>query len=57
LERQELVYLVAVWNIGQAFGTSYGQLVHFVVIWHIFPGFRMLYQEKSGNPGRFARLL
>jgi hypothetical protein len=39
------------------FGTFYGQLVYFVafweyfvVFWYIFPGFSMLYQEKSGNP-------
>jgi hypothetical protein len=30
---------------------SNDNLVHFVVIWYIFPRFGMLYQEKSGNPG------
>jgi hypothetical protein len=28
-----------------------GHLVYFVVIWHTFPRFGMLHQEKSGNPG------
>jgi hypothetical protein len=28
----------------------YGHLVQFVVIWYIFPGFGILYKEKSGNP-------
>jgi hypothetical protein len=28
----------------------YGHVVYFVVIWHIFPRFGMLYQEKSGKP-------
>jgi hypothetical protein len=32
-------------------GIFYGRLVHFKVIWYIFPRFGMLYREKSGNPG------
>jgi hypothetical protein len=32
-------------------GIFYGQLVHFVVIWHIFPRFGMFCREKSGNTG------
>jgi hypothetical protein len=28
----------------------YCHLVHFVVIWYIFPRFGILYEEKSGNP-------
>jgi hypothetical protein len=28
----------------------YANLVHFVVIWYIFPCFGMLCIEKSGNP-------
>jgi hypothetical protein len=40
------------------FGLSYGHLVfvvaiwytYFMVIWYIFSGFGILYQEKSGNP-------
>jgi hypothetical protein len=42
---------MAIWNILQPFGISYGHLVHFVVIWYIFSRFGMLYQENSGNPG------
>jgi hypothetical protein len=34
-------------------GTFCGHLVHFVVIWYIFPSFGTLYREKSGNPGRY----
>jgi hypothetical protein len=30
----------------------YGHLVHFVYIWYIFSSFGIMYQEKSGNPGR-----
>jgi hypothetical protein len=33
-------------------GIFYGHLVHFMVILYIFPRFGLLYQEKSGNPGR-----
>jgi hypothetical protein len=29
-------------------------LVHFMAIWYIFPHFGMLYQEKSGNPGKIG---
>jgi hypothetical protein len=28
----------------------YGPLVHFVVMWYIFPRFGILDQDKSGNP-------
>jgi hypothetical protein len=34
------------------FGIFYDHLVYFVVIWYISPRFGILYQEKSGNPGR-----
>jgi hypothetical protein len=37
----------------------YGHLEYFMTIWHIvcsfgtfFPGFGVMHQEKSGNPGR-----
>jgi hypothetical protein len=30
---------MAIWNICQPFGKSYGHLVHFVVIWHVFSRF------------------
>jgi hypothetical protein len=33
-------------------GIFYGHLLHFVVIWYIFPRFGMFYQAKSGNPRR-----
>jgi hypothetical protein len=32
------------------FGIFYGHLLYFVVIWYIYPGFGMLYQQKSGSP-------
>jgi hypothetical protein len=32
-----------------------GHLIHFVVMWYIFPRFGMLYREKSGNPGHKSR--
>jgi hypothetical protein len=32
-------------------GIFNGHLVHFVVIWYIFPRLGILYREKSGNPG------
>jgi hypothetical protein len=39
------------WYILWPFGIYlYGHLVHFVVIWYIFPHFGMLCQHKSGNP-------
>jgi hypothetical protein len=38
------------------FGIFYGPMVFFVVIWHIFPHFGKLKQEKSGNPGVAAFL-
>jgi hypothetical protein len=33
-------------------GIDYAPLVYFTVIWYIFPGFGILYPEKSGNPAR-----
>jgi hypothetical protein len=46
------------WVILHSFGILYGHLAYFVVIWHIFPRFGMLYKKKSGNPVRhiFCRL-
>jgi hypothetical protein len=32
-----LKYLMAIWNILQTFGNFYVHLVHFVLIWYIFP--------------------
>jgi hypothetical protein len=40
-------------DIGEIF---YDHLVHFVLIWYIFSGFGITYQEKSGNPGSVAKL-
>jgi hypothetical protein len=40
-----LVYFSAIWHILWPFGTCSLVLVHFT-------RFGMLYQEKSGNPGR-----
>jgi hypothetical protein len=28
-----------------------GHLVHYIVLWYIFPRFGVLHQDKSGNPG------
>jgi hypothetical protein len=58
VDRKMLVYFMAIWNILQTFGIFYGHLVHFVFIWYIlcsfgtFFGFGIMYQEKSGSPGR-----
>jgi hypothetical protein len=37
-------------NILLTFGIFYDHLVHFELIWYIFSGFGIMYQEKSGNP-------
>jgi hypothetical protein len=37
-------------NPGRNFGLLHDQLVCFMVIWHISPGFGMLYLEKFNNP-------
>jgi hypothetical protein len=36
--------------IALSFGIFCGHLVHFMLIWYIFPGLGKLHQEKSGNP-------
>jgi hypothetical protein len=41
---------MTIWFILRALEIFYGLLVHFVVIWYIFPRFGILDQEKSGNP-------
>jgi hypothetical protein len=46
------VYFMDIWSILRPFYIFRGNLVYFVVIWYIFPGFGLLYQEKSGTPGR-----
>jgi hypothetical protein len=34
------------------YGIFYDHLVHYVLIWYIFSGFGIMYQEKSGNHGK-----
>jgi hypothetical protein len=48
---------MAIKNILQTFGIFYDHLVHFVLIWYIFSGFGIMYQEKSGNPVQGSMLL
>jgi hypothetical protein len=43
----ENVGIHIVWPIG----IFDSHLLHFVVIWYIFPCFGMFYVDKSGNPG------
>jgi hypothetical protein len=50
LQWKMLVYFMCIWPILWLLEIFYGHLVHFAVIWYIFPRFGMLYQEKSGNP-------
>jgi hypothetical protein len=50
LERKNLKYFRAFWNILWTFGIFYYHLVRFVFIWYIFSGFGIMYQQKSGNP-------
>jgi hypothetical protein len=51
LDWKTLLCYLAICNILRTFGIFYDHLVHFVLIWCIFPGFGITYQEKSGNPG------
>jgi hypothetical protein len=37
LERQMLLYVMAIWNILWPLGIFYGHLAHCVFIWYIFP--------------------
>jgi hypothetical protein len=46
------IYLTSIWDILRTFGVLNVHLVHFVFIWYIFLGFGIMYQEKSGNPGK-----
>jgi hypothetical protein len=50
LQWKMLVHFMTISSILRPFGTFCGRLLHFVVIWYIFPRFGLLYQEKSGNP-------
>jgi hypothetical protein len=47
---------MTIWSVLLPKVTFYVHLVHFVVIWYIFPRFGMLYREKSGNPGSAVQL-
>jgi hypothetical protein len=44
-------YFMTIWSILLPLEILNGHLVHFVVIWYIFPRFGTFYQEISGNPG------
>jgi hypothetical protein len=59
----QLEYFMAIWYILCPFGIFNGHLVYFmaiwcilcpfgnlIVLWYIFPSFRILFEEKSGNP-------
>jgi hypothetical protein len=48
---------MAILNILRTFGKFYDNLVHFVLIWYIFPSFGITYQQKSGNPALVASQL
>jgi hypothetical protein len=52
LDGKMLIYFRTFWNSSWTFGIFYYHLVLFVFICYIFPGFGIMYHEKSGNPGR-----
>jgi hypothetical protein len=59
LQWKMLAYFVVIWSILLPFGIFGCHLVYLVAIWYILwlfgifpPFFGMLYQLKSGNPGR-----
>jgi hypothetical protein len=43
---ENVFYLMVILNILQTLGIFYDHLIHFVVIWYIFSGFGIMYQEK-----------
>jgi hypothetical protein len=49
LENVDIIYVHL--DFLRTFGIFFDHLVHFVVIWYIFSGFGIMYQEKSGIPG------
>jgi hypothetical protein len=55
LERKILVNYIGL-HILRLFDIYFCNLVHFRVIWYIFPRVGMLYQEKSGNPWFHVRV-
>jgi hypothetical protein len=50
LDWKMLIYFMAILNILHISGIFYDHWVHFVFITHMFSGFGIRYQEKSGNP-------
>jgi hypothetical protein len=50
LDWKMLIYFIYVCNTSWTFGKFYDHLEHLVLIWYIFSGFGITYQEKSGNP-------
>jgi hypothetical protein len=51
LSMEDVCIFMTIWSVLLPKVTFYVHLVHFVVIWYIFPRFGLLYREKSGNPG------
>jgi hypothetical protein len=51
LDWKMCIYFMDIWNILWRFEIFYDHLVHFVLIWYIFSGFGIIYQDKFGNPG------
>jgi hypothetical protein len=48
------MYFMTIVSILEPLEIFYDHLVYFVAIWHIFPRFCILDQEKSGNPGELT---
>jgi hypothetical protein len=46
LQFKILVYFTPIWSILRPLEIYDGHLVYFVVIWHIYPRFGILYQEN-----------
>jgi hypothetical protein len=61
LDWKMFIYFIATWNILWRFRVFYGDLGYFMTIWYIlylfgtFFVFGIMYQEKSGNPGRRSK--
>jgi hypothetical protein len=62
-----MAYFMVIWHILWSYGIFSGLMKYFMDIWHIlwtfgifsgplvfFSSFGILYQEKSGNPGRWS---
>jgi hypothetical protein len=50
LDWKMFTHVMAIWNIFWIFAIFYDHWVYFVLIWYIFSGLGIMYQEKSGNP-------